>query len=58
MDIIDLFDSLWKCFEEFFVELVIVKNAFSELLDLINRVAFNDLVRRTNFCSFKRGTYA
>lgn len=58
MDIIDLFDSLWKCFEEFFVELVIVKNVFSELLDLINRVAFNDLVRRTNFCSFKRGTYA
>lgn len=55
MDIIDLFDSLWKCFEEFFVELVIVKNVFSELLDLINRVAFNDLVRRTNFCSFKRG---
>ncbi|OXG28421.1 hypothetical protein C360_05835 [Cryptococcus neoformans Bt15] len=54
-DIIDLFDNLWNHFEVFFVELVIVKYVFFELLYLINQVAFNDLVRRIDFCSFKRG---
>ncbi|WVQ92781.1 hypothetical protein IAS59_006597 [Cryptococcus gattii] len=54
-DIIDLFDTLWRCLDGFFVEPVIVKCVYFELLYLINQVSFNDLIRRTNFCSFKRG---
>lgn len=57
-DIIDLFDTLWRCLDGFFVEPVIVKCVYFELLYLINQVSFNDLIRRTNFCSFKRGMFS
>lgn len=57
-DFIDLFDTLWRCLEGFFVEPVVVKCVHFELLYLINQVAFNDLIRRTNVCSFKRGMFS
>ncbi|KIR70252.1 hypothetical protein I310_05878 [Cryptococcus deuterogattii CA1014] len=36
-DIIDLFGTLWRCFEGFFVEPAIVKCVYSESLFLINQ---------------------
>lgn len=40
------------------MEPVIVKCMFFELWYLINQVAFNDLIRRTNVCPFKRGMFS
>ncbi len=33
----------------------VVQQVVTELLKLIGQVAFNDLIMRRNFCSWKRG---
>lgn len=54
-DILNLLNKIWKCLKGYYVEDSVMQQVVTELLKLIGQVAFNDLIMRRNFCSWKRG---
>jgi myosin-5 len=55
-EVLDLLNKVYKCLKSFYMEESVVQQVVTELLKLIGQVAFNDLIMRRNFCSWKRGT--
>ncbi|KAI5790206.1 class V myosin-like protein [Geopyxis carbonaria] len=54
-DLLSLFNKVHKAMKSFFVEETIIVQAMTELLKLVGVTAFNDLLLRRNFLSWKRG---
>lgn len=54
-DILNLLNKVLKCLKSYYMEESVVQQVVTELLKLIGQVAFNDLIMRRNFCSWKRG---
>lgn len=54
-DILNLLNAVWKCLKSYYMEESVIQQVVTELLKLIGQVAFNDLIMRRNFCSWKRG---
>ena len=54
-DILNLLNKVWKCLKSYYMEESVMQQVVTELLKLIGQVAFNDLIMRRNFCSWKRG---
>ncbi|OCF38290.1 hypothetical protein I317_07949 [Kwoniella heveanensis CBS 569] len=53
-DILNLLNKVWKCLKSYYMEESVMQQVVTELLKLIGQVAFNDLIMRRNFCSWKR----
>ncbi|KAI8381580.1 P-loop containing nucleoside triphosphate hydrolase protein [Radiomyces spectabilis] len=53
-DILKLMDKVWCAVKSYYVEETIIAQIWSELLQLIGVTAFNDLLMRKNFSSWKR----
>lgn len=56
-DILNLLNKVWKCLKSYYMEESVMQQVVTELLKLIGQIAFNDLIMRRNFCSWKRGTW-
>jgi myosin-5 len=56
-DILNLLNKVWKCLKSYYMEESVMQQVVTELLKLIGQVAFNDLIMRRNFCSWKRGKW-
>lgn len=56
-DILNLLNKVWKCLKSYYMEESVMQQVVTELLKLIGQVAFNDLIMRRNFCSWKRGEW-
>jgi len=54
-DLLSLLNKVYKAMRTYFVEDSIVTQAITELLKLVGVTAFNDLLLRRNFLSWKRG---
>lgn len=54
-DILNLLNKVWKCLKSYYMEESVMQQVVTELLKLIGQIAFNDLIMRRNFCSWKRG---
>lgn len=54
-DILNLLNKVWKCLKSYYMEESVMQQVVTELLKLIGTIAFNDLIMRRNFCSWKRG---
>ncbi|BFZ53854.1 Myosin type-2 heavy chain 1 [Savitreella phatthalungensis] len=54
-DILNLFNKIFKALRSYYVEQTVVNQTMTELLKLVGVVAFNDLLMRRNFLSWKRG---
>lgn len=54
-DLLSLFNKVHKAMKTFFVEDTVITQAITELLKLVGVTAFNDLLLRRNFLSWKRG---
>lgn len=54
-DVLDLLNKVYKCLKSFYMEESVMQQVVTELLKLIGQIAFNDLIMRRNFCSWKRG---
>jgi myosin-5 len=54
-DILNLLNKVWKCLKSYYMEESVMQQVVTELLKLIGTIAFNDLILRRNFCSWKRG---
>lgn len=57
-DILDLLNKVWKCLKSYYMEDSVIQQVVTELLKLIGQIAFNDLIMRRNFCSWKRGEHS
>jgi myosin-5 len=55
-DILNLLNKVYKCLKSYYMEESVMQQVVTELLKLIGQIAFNDLIMRRNFCSWKRGT--
>lgn len=53
-DILALLNKVWKSLMCYYVEASVTQQVVTELLKLIGVTAFNDLLMRRNFCSWKR----
>ncbi|ORX34366.1 P-loop containing nucleoside triphosphate hydrolase protein [Kockovaella imperatae] len=53
-DILNLLNKVWKCLKSYYMEESVIQQVITELLKLVGQVAFNDLIMRRNFCSWKR----
>ncbi|KAK8846733.1 hypothetical protein IAR55_005820 [Kwoniella newhampshirensis] len=53
-DILNLLNKVWKCLKSYYMEESVMQQVVTELLKLIGQIAFNDLIMRRNFCSWKR----
>ncbi|BEI98501.1 hypothetical protein CcaverHIS631_0308000 [Cutaneotrichosporon cavernicola] len=53
-DILNLLNKVWKCLKSYYMEESVMQQVVTELLKLIGTIAFNDLIMRRNFCSWKR----
>jgi myosin-5 len=53
--VLDLLNKVYKCLKSFYMEESVMQQVVTELLKLIGQIAFNDLIMRRNFCSWKRG---
>ncbi|RXK42233.1 hypothetical protein M231_00591 [Tremella mesenterica] len=53
-DIVNVLNVVWKCLKSYYMEESVMQQVVMELLKLIGQVAFNDLIMRRNFCSWKR----
>ena len=53
--VLDLLNKVFKCLKSFYMEESVMQQVVTELLKLIGQIAFNDLIMRRNFCSWKRG---
>jgi serine/threonine protein kinase len=54
-NLLSLFNDIYKAMKAYGLEHSIITQTFTELLKLINATAFNDLIMRRNFPSWKRG---
>jgi len=54
-DILNLLNKVWKCLKSYYMEESVMQQVVTELLKLIGQIAFNDLIMRRYFCSWKRG---
>lgn len=54
-DMLNLLNKVWKAMKSYYVEQAVVQQVVTELLKLVGVTAFNDLLMRRNFCSWKRG---
>ncbi|KAL7424360.1 Myosin type-2 heavy chain 1 [Cryptotrichosporon argae] len=53
-DILNLLNKVWKCLKSYYMEESVMQQVVTELLKLIGTIAFNDLIMRRGFCSWKR----
>ncbi|PVU95808.1 hypothetical protein BB561_001576 [Smittium simulii] len=53
--ILNFFNNVWKIMEFYYVDVAIMNQVMSELLCTIGVTAFNNIIMRRNFCSWKRG---
>ncbi len=53
-DVLEVLDKVWKSLRSYYVEPSVMQQVITELLKLIGVTAFNDLLMRRNFCSWKR----
>ncbi|KAJ1984905.1 Myosin type-2 heavy chain 1 [Dimargaris verticillata] len=53
--VLNFFNNVWKIMQFYCVDPAIMKQIMSELLSTIGVTAFNHLIMRKNFCSWKRG---
>lgn len=56
-EILNLLNKAYKSLKSYYVEESVMQQVVMELLKLIGQVAFNDLIMRRNFCSWKRGEF-
>lgn len=54
-DLLNVFNKIFKALKSFYIEESVITQAMTELLRLVGVVAFNDLLMRRNFLSWKRG---
>ena len=54
-DLLSLLNKIYKALRGYFIEESIITQAVTELLKLVGVTAFNDLLLRRNFLSWKRG---
>lgn len=54
-DILNLLNKVWKALKSYYMEDNVVDQVVTDLLKLIGVTAFNDVLMRRNFCSWKRG---
>ncbi|OMH86142.1 Myosin-2 [Zancudomyces culisetae] len=54
-NILNFFTNVWKIMEFYYVDTAIMKQIMSEFLCTIGITAFNNIIMRRNFCSWKRG---
>ncbi|OMJ18372.1 Myosin-2 [Smittium culicis] len=53
--VLNFFNNVWKIMEFYYVDVAIMNQVLSELLCTIGVTAFNNIIMRRNFCSWKRG---
>ncbi|KAJ1913513.1 Myosin type-2 heavy chain 1 [Tieghemiomyces parasiticus] len=53
--VLNFFNNVWKIMQFYCVDPAIMKQIISELLSTIGVTAFNHIIMRKNFCSWKRG---
>jgi myosin-5 len=54
-DLLNFLNKIWRTMKCYYIEQTVATQALTELLKLIGVSAFNDLLMRKNFCSWKRG---
>ncbi|KAJ1830791.1 Myosin type-2 heavy chain 1 [Coemansia sp. RSA 2711] len=54
-NVLSFFNHIWRTMEFYYVDLAIMRQIMSELLCIIGVTAFNNIIMRRNFCSWKRG---
>ncbi|KAJ1728994.1 Myosin type-2 heavy chain 1 [Coemansia biformis] len=54
-NVLSFFNHIWRTMEFYYVDLAIMRQIMSELLCVIGVTAFNNIIMRRNFCSWKRG---
>ncbi|KAJ1956704.1 Myosin type-2 heavy chain 1, partial [Linderina pennispora] len=54
-NVLSFFNHIWRTMEFYFVNPAIMRQIMSELLCNIGVTAFNNIIMRRNFCSWKRG---
>ncbi|KAL7275148.1 Myosin type-2 heavy chain 1 [Rhizina undulata] len=54
-DLLSLLNKIYKAMKAYYIEESIIAQAVTELLKLVGVTAFNDLLMRRNFLSWKRG---
>jgi myosin-5 len=54
-DILNILNKVWKALKGYRMEDSVTQQVIAEILKLIGVTAFNDLLMRRNFCSWKRG---
>ncbi|KAI9476139.1 MAG: P-loop containing nucleoside triphosphate hydrolase protein [Benjaminiella poitrasii] len=53
-DVLNFLNKIWRTMKCYYIEQSIVTQVLNELFKLIGVTAFNDLLMRKNFCSWKR----
>lgn len=54
-DLLNFLNKIWRAMKCYYIEQSIANQVLTELLKLIGVSAFNDILMRKNFCSWKRG---
>ncbi|KAJ2355325.1 Myosin type-2 heavy chain 1 [Coemansia sp. RSA 2618] len=54
-NVLSFFNHIWRTMEFYYVDQAIMRQIMSELLCIIGVTAFNNIIMRRNFCSWKRG---
>ncbi|KAJ2676508.1 Myosin type-2 heavy chain 1 [Coemansia spiralis] len=54
-NVLSFFNHIWRTMEFYYVDPAIMRQIMSELLCNIGVTAFNNIIMRRNFCSWKRG---
>jgi myosin-5 len=54
-DLLNFLNKVWRAMKCYYLEQSISRQVLTELLKLLGASAFNDLLMRKNFCSWKRG---
>ncbi|CAO3661347.1 unnamed protein product [Rhizopus stolonifer] len=53
-DLLNFLNKIWRAMKCYYIEQSVANQVFTELLKLIGVSAFNDILMRKNFCSWKR----
>lgn len=56
-DILNILNKIWKALKGYHIELSVIQQVVADLLKLIGVNAFNDLLMRRSFSSWKRGAF-
>ncbi|KAJ2545955.1 Myosin type-2 heavy chain 1, partial [Coemansia sp. RSA 1878] len=54
-NVLSFFNHIWRTMEFYYVDQAIMRQIMSDLLCIIGVTAFNNIIMRRNFCSWKRG---